>query len=114
LLGTRALASAAAIAETKCAARELGTFLLRGKGVPVNVYELRAGVDAADAAFDERFAHALGLFRTGRWDDARAAFSVLAAAFPEDGPTRFYTALAQTYASEPPRNWGGIVVITTK
>jgi adenylate cyclase len=115
LLGTRALASAAAIATTGCKARELGTFLLRGKAVPVDVFELlEHGRASEDAAYDERFAHALGRFRAGSWQAALAGFNALAAEFPNDGPTRYYAGLAGVYAAAPPPTWGGVVAIATK
>lgn len=111
LLGTRALASAAAIEQVNCHTRKLGAFLLRGKAVPVDVFELR---EASVLELDERFAHALAAFREGAWQDALARFAGLAADFPDDGPIRYYERLAREYVVSPPADWRGVIVVTTK
>jgi hypothetical protein len=98
------------------ATRDVGSFLLRGKSVPVRVHELLGdGVDRArQTALAAPFAVALGLFEGARWSDARGAFAALSAAFPEDGPTAYYSALSAEYAQHPPRSWSGAIVVAAK
>ena len=72
----------------------------------------RGGVGSASPA--SAFAAALEEFAAARWVDAHRDFTALRQAFPEDGPTAFYAALAAGYASEPPRNWNGAVAIAAK
>src|SRR5690606_20264212 len=108
--GTRALASAAAIAHVNCATRRLGAFLLRGKAVPVDVFELRESSTLRLRELDARFAQALEPFRAGHWGDALTRFATLAAEFPEDGPTRYYERLTREYAVSPPSEWSGVIV----
>ena len=115
VLGTRVLVSAATLAGTsELAARDLGTFLLRGKSTPLRVYELQ------DEGHEDRwppaaaFAAGLESVAAERWADAERDFAALRRAFPDDGPTAFYAKLCAGYASAPPRNWTGAVVIATK
>jgi adenylate cyclase len=115
VLGTRVLVSAATLADTsELASRDLGTFLLRGKSTPLRVQELLRADEPARCPPAAAFAAALEEVATASWADARRDFGALRAAFPDDGPTAFYAALSAGYASEPPRNWTGAVVITAK
>ena len=115
ILGTRVLVSDATLAGTsELAARDLGMFLLRGKSTPLRVQELLDGVESARRPPASAFGAALEEFAAARWADAHRDFTALRQAFPEDGPTAFYAALAAGYASEPPRNWSGAVAIAAK
>ena len=115
ILGTRVLVSDATLAGmSELAARDLGKFLLRGKSTPLRVQELLAGVESARYPPSSAFAAALDELAGARWTDAHRDFAALRQAFPEDGPTAFYAALAAGYASEPPRNWSGAVTIAAK
>jgi adenylate cyclase len=115
ILGTRVLVSAATLAGTsELAARDLGTFLLRGKSTPLRVQELLGGADRARYPPASAFAAALDAFAAARWADAHRDFAALRRAFPKDGPTAFYEALSADYSSQPPRNWSGAVAIAAK
>ncbi len=115
ILGTRVLVSAATLAGTSgLAARDLGAFLLRGKSTPLRVHELLGVGESARRPSATAFVAALEDFAAARWADAQHEFVAMLAAFPEDGPTVFYAALSADYASAPPRNWTGAVVITAK
>ena len=113
ILGTRVLVSSTTLAGlTGSSTRDVGTFLLRGKRLPVSVHEPLA---TARMAFDSStlglFAAALAAFRAGRWAEAHKLFVSIDL---DDGPTLFYTALAAQYLREPPAVWTGAVVITVK
>jgi adenylate cyclase len=115
ILGTRVLASAATLAGTaELAARDLGSFLLRGKSTPLRVLELLGAGESVRCPPVTEFAAALDHLAAARWADAQREFAALRQAFPDDGPTAFYAALSADYASAPPRNWRGAVVITLK
>jgi adenylate cyclase len=115
LLGTRVLLSATTIAGVDLPARDLGTFLLRGKRLPVAVLE---PIDGGECALDARgiaeFAAALAAFRRGDWQTAEAGFAALAARFPDDGPSRYYDALSRAMRRDPPASWTGAVRVTAK
>ena len=73
--------------------RDLGRFLLRGKQVPVRVFELVCPADAATSAqlsLCRRFSEALHAWDTGRFPLAAERFHAMARDFPRDGPTRYF------------------------
>jgi len=115
LLGTRVLLSATTLAGVDWPARDLGTFLLRGKRLPVSVLEpIAAGACRLDSQSLMEFAGALASFRRGDWQTAQAGFAGLATRFPGDGPTCYYEALSRAMRQDPPESWAGIVRITAK
>jgi adenylate cyclase len=93
-LGTRVLVSEPALEGVKdFLLREVGYFLLRGKGLPVHAFELigpRESADRNDLELCERFARALALLQKGESAGALGAFRNLAADIPDDGPAAFY------------------------
>jgi adenylate cyclase len=116
LLGTQVLASATTVTEWPAGAkRELGRFLLRGKSVPVDIFELLDRESAArPVEADSVFAAGLAAVQMGDWAEARRAFERSLALVPEDGPSAFYARLAADYARLPPSRWTGAVEITTR
>jgi adenylate cyclase len=115
LLGTRALMSATTLdGVANLRSRSVGTFLLRGKRLPVTVHEPLTAATALDERGLGDFAAALTSFREGRWEEARERFAALAVRFPADGPTRYYAALAAAYGRDPPRTWAGVVRVDSK
>lgn len=102
LLGTRILASSEVVEGlTGFTCRELGTFLLKGKKIPINIFEL-----AEDSAAIEnlqphflilfvRFGQALALFKNNNWQAALDAFLEINKTYPGDGPTCFYISYLQ-------------------
>jgi adenylate cyclase len=115
LLGTRVLLSATTLAGIDLPARDVGTFLLRGKRLPVDVLEpIFGGQRRLDGASLAEFAAALAAFRRGDWQGANDRFAALAARFPGDGPCRYYDALSRSMKQDPPANWTGAIRITAK
>ena len=115
-LGTRVLVSAATLTgSADPPTRDVGTFLLRGKRLPVRVHEplatVRVGLDSSTL---DAFAVALAAFRAGRWAEANELFGALARRYRDDGPTHYYAALAEQYLREPPAAWSGAVIVTVK
>jgi adenylate cyclase len=115
LLGTRVLVSAATLAGVHLPARDVGTFLLRGKRLPVAVFEpIFGGGCRLDAHGVAEFVAALAAFRRGDWQSAHEGFAALAARYPSDGPSRYYEALSRDMREQPPAAWTGAVRITAK
>ncbi len=115
-LGTRVLISAATLDELAgLPARDVGTFLLRGKRLPVRVLEplAAAGCSLGDDGLAE-FASGLSAFRAGAWREAHERFAALAGRFPDDGPARYYRATAGAFLAEPPATWAGAIRLTAK
>lgn len=114
LLGTRVLVSATTLDGAKLPARDVGTFLLRGKRLPVQVFEPLTPACVLDAEALAAFAAELAALRAGEWQQARDGFAALAARFPSDGPARYYAALSSSLRDSPPAAWTGAVRVTTK
>jgi adenylate cyclase len=120
LLGTQILVSGAALVENeRYAAREVGTFLLRGKTTPVVVHEVidRGPSPLAGATAEElrtRFSEALAVFRAGRWAEAERLFAQLLETEANDGPSAFYRRLCADYRATPPDDWRGVVGLAVK
>jgi adenylate cyclase len=116
VLGTRVLVSEATLAgDSDPPLRDLGTFLLRGKRLPVRVYEPLAatGVVWGPVGLAE-FERALAAFRSGRFAEAHDGFVALAGRQPNDGPTRYYATLAEQYRRAAPAQWSGAVQLLVK
>jgi adenylate cyclase len=116
ILGTRVLVSAATLEGAHgVTARDLGTFILRGKRLPVAVSEpLAAAAMSLDANALAEFAAALAALREANWEEAHSRFAALTARLPNDGPSRYYEALSSGYRRNPPHDWAGAVRLTTK
>lgn len=114
LLGTRVLVSATTLEGVEQPARDVGTFLLRGKRLPVRVLEPITAAVGLDGDALRAFATALAALRSGDWQRAHEGFAALAARFPADGPTRYYAVLSTTLREQPPAAWTGAVPVKEK
>jgi adenylate cyclase len=115
LLGTRVLISAATLEGVDVPARDVGTFLLRGKRLPVRILEPLSGApDSPDEQGLDAFASALTAFRGGDWAQAHESFTALSRRFASDGPTRYYVALSAAMRESPPAAWAGVIRVTAK
>ena len=110
-LGTHVLASREVISGLdEIRVRGLGSFLLPGKTIPLEIYEILSPASTPSAGDDERaFAEGLQLFRSGAWQEACQVFGGLSERRGMDGPCRFYLSLCARYMRQPPGNWKGIV-----
>jgi len=110
---TRTLVTAETIEAARGAviAREMDLLRVKGKNLPVRVFELVAAAGAPVPPHVQRFADGLGLYRTSKFADALAAF----AASPEDGPSRIFTERCREFmAAPPPEDWGGVHALDSK
>lgn len=94
-LGTRILVSASVLGDTEeFLVRDLGLFLLRGKAVPEQIFEL---IETRDRATESQIGLAAGFEKARNAlasgeSAALAAFRALQVQYPDDGPTSFYIA----------------------
>lgn len=118
-LGTRILASESVVEGlTGFLTRPIGSFVLAGKSAAIPVVELGGRVADADPRISmryQRFALALAAYRARRWREAAQAFKEILDAFPDDGPSRFFLRLVQTYTRKPPAaSWDGAIRLEHK
>jgi adenylate cyclase len=105
-LGTRILASEETVdGLEEFLTRPMGCFLLAGKSTAVCVVELGGHKQDANpraSLLYQEFAAALEAYRTREWRNAATRFSEIIDMFPEDGPSRFYLKLCESYVLKPP------------
>ncbi len=97
--------------------RRLGAVRVKGKKVPVGIYELR-GLGTPN----ETDARAIAAFEAGlvastqrHFDEAIALFNEVLTLWPGDAPTRNYLAELETFrVRPPPPDWDGVVSLKTK
>jgi adenylate cyclase len=93
--------------------REISRVAVVGRREPVVVYEpyLPESVDEQKQAILTHFSDGVALFYRGEFTRAEAVFSALA---EEDAPSRFYVAKCRELIQNPPADWQGVWVITSK
>lgn len=97
--------------------RELDLIRVKGKLLPVTIYEILSGKLAS-----EEGAELIKLFTKGReaykmrdWKAARDTFEDVLHRWPEDGPAGVFHARCEEYlVEEPPTDWEGVYVMTHK
>jgi adenylate cyclase len=97
--------------------RRLGAVRVKGKRLPVNIYEVRGlgRPSAGEAATIARFEAALDRFVVKDFDGAAAGFRQVLEAWPGDAPSRRYLAQVAIFqAQPPPSDWDGVSSLTTK
>ncbi len=111
--GTRILVSEETVRASRgvVLARELDLLRVKGRQLPVRVYELVDVAGATPPAHLARFAEGLALYRARRFAEARAAFL----ASPEDPPSRIFAARCEAWVAQPPpEDWDGVFSLDTK
>jgi len=83
-------------------ARELGLVAVKGKSLPVKVFEILAAAGTPDAVSEEKAAihrQALSLFYEKRWQDAARLFERILEIDPGDGPADWYRGRCESMES---------------
>jgi adenylate cyclase len=97
--------------------RELDAVRVKGKKLPVRIYEL-LGEKKDAAEWQEcvgRFETGLAKYREGLWDEAIAAFRGVLAVKPADYPAQLYIERCETLKENPPEEeWDGVFTMTKK
>ncbi len=119
LYGTNVIASEETVraAAGGFATRELDLVRVKGKRLPVRIFELLGPASERQtwAALVERFDAGLAAYRARSWGDARELFATVLQDRPQDGPARLYTARCAAMIADPPGpNWDGVTVMDTK
>ena len=98
--------------------RELDLIRVKGKEVPVRIYELLAAKGELDGKMGEarhRFTAGLGHYRRQEWAKAIGCFQQALEAVPEDGPSRVFIERCREFVeTPPPPSWDGVYRLTTK
>jgi len=97
--------------------RELDAVRVKGKKLPVTIYELLCEKRDAEPIRDfvELFEAGITLYKQALWDDASATFQKVLAIRPDDPPSKLYLARCQELKEDPPpQPWDGVFTMTRK
>jgi adenylate cyclase len=97
--------------------RELDKIRVKGKTLPVNIYELMDVEDnrALHQSLLNGFDGAMHEYRQQNWNRAAELFAELLAQFPDDGPTQIFLERAIEFSENAPEGeWDGVYVMKTK
>ena len=94
--------------------RHLDNVKVKGKSVPVSIYELRPEEEAFPPEFIRNYEKAVELYQTGAWGLASKYFYKALQKCPGDRATKILLERCETYAALPPETWDGAVTLTTK
>ena len=105
-------------AQPQVEVRELDLLQVKGKHLPVRIYELvakKGGLDADRKRVCGLFAEGLDLYRKQDWGEAVRRFQQVLELIPEDGPSKTFIRRCQSYRENPPEpGWDGVYRLTTK
>lgn len=105
-----------AVSEFMCC-RELDLVRVKGKKLPVKIYEL-LGEKKDEKKFKDiidNFEEGLRLYRASKWDEAIVAFQKTLTAKPEDAASLLYIERCKNLkANPPPEPWDGVFTMTKK
>jgi adenylate cyclase len=98
--------------------RELDLLRVKGKEMPVRIYELLARkgeLDETGQKVRDLFAEGLSHYRQQEWPGAISCFQRILALEPEDGPAKTFILRCQQFAqTPPPSGWDGVYRLTSK
>ena len=118
VLGTRILATACILEGlNEILFRPVGTFLVLGRSVPVDLVEVVGQIADAGTghhAMHKRFAEGLSAFKEGQWENAAKSFAAALQLDSNDGPSRFYLEKSRQYQNSPPLEHFAVVVLDSK
>ncbi len=119
LYGSHIIASEATVhaARGVLVARELDLVRVKGKRLPVRIFEILAAVAERERWMPlvEGFEAGLRAYRQQRWDEALVAFAAVLEKYPQDGPAQLYLERCRDMLAAPPEaDWDGVTVMETK
>ncbi|HEY0702552.1 MAG TPA: adenylate/guanylate cyclase domain-containing protein [Candidatus Acidoferrales bacterium] len=97
--------------------RELDKIRVKGKTLPVNIYELMdvAKNRALHQSLLDGFDGAMQEYRKQNWGRAAELFAEVLSSFPDDGPTQVFLERAVEFSENAPEGeWDGVYVMKTK
>ncbi len=118
--GSRLMASEDSLkgCESLVVTRELDSIRVKGKAIPVRVFEVLGEpgeVPRVTLEAMEIFHEGLTLYRNKQFPSAKAAFDRCLAIRPTDGPSRTFSARCDHFIAEPPDgDWDGVWKMTSK
>ncbi len=98
------------------ACRELDLIKVKGKEIPIRIYELlgrKSDVDEKTINMKNHFEAGLALYRKGEWKNAIEEFRAAQKILP-DAPSDLFIKRCQLLSKHAPEEWDGVYTFTTK
>ena len=119
MYGSHIIASEATVQAARgvLVARELDLVRVKGKRLPVRIYEILGTADERERwePLVRGFDAGLAAYRAQRWDDAMFAFAAVLEKYPDDGPAQLYIERCRDMLAAPPESdWDGVTIMETK
>lgn len=118
--GTRILVSEAtymAVNDREVVFRELDLIRVKGKLLPVTIYEILSAEASKNGGGDlvEAFRRGREAYKIRGWKAAKIAFEEVLHRWPDDKPSKVFLERCEEYlAEEPPEDWDGVYVMKHK
>ena len=116
--GSRILVSASTVAHLKedYQLREVDLIRVRGQSEPVSVYDVLdaypEGTYTDPEGLLDAHAKALALYRSGQWQEAKAAFQAISDTHGQDPLSSIYVDRCQRFQDTPPaEDWDGVYAV---
>ncbi|MGH9709937.1 MAG: adenylate/guanylate cyclase domain-containing protein, partial [Candidatus Acidiferrales bacterium] len=106
-----------AIHDTSFLVRELDLIRVKGKSLPVTIYELLGRRESAGDLNElcEMFTSGHEAYKLRKWVEAKVYFEQILTRWPNDGPARIFLQRCDEYiANEPPQDWEGVYIMKHK
>ncbi len=102
-------------AQNRIEVRELDLLQVKGKELPVRIYELLGRKGNLDDMMERRrelFTQGLALYRNCQWPEAISFFQRVLEIAPDDGPGRTFLRRCQSFQKNPPGSgWDGVLPV---
>lgn len=102
----------------KFIAREIDLIAVKGKNLPVKIYEILGETNAPNADklknFKVSFDKAISLYRKQNWEEAKALFEKIDKDFNDETSKIFLGRIEHFKQNPPPKRWDGVFTMTTK
>jgi adenylate cyclase len=99
-------------------ARELDLIRVKGKQIPIRIYELigeKSKLSSSQSNLFEMFHEGLSYYRSQKWRKASGVFKKILTIHPDDGPSKTYLARCTTLAKVGvQKDWDQVFVMMTK
>ena len=98
--------------------REMDIMRVKGKKLPIKIYEVickKEEISEQLLKMVQTFESGLTLYREQQWNDAVSMFKTVLNLKPNDDASKMYIERCEECRKNPPpKNWGGVYVMTTK
>ena len=98
--------------------RELDSVTVKGKELPVRIYEMLGEVGQVSEEtlrLARGFQQGLSAYKSRQWEQAHRIFSALQSYYPDDKPTELYLERIRALRENPPpADWDGVFAMKTK